>query len=644
MPKSKEKTTVKRSAEKRQNEPKKRKKMRSEVNVVSKQQIATETTPRREKMVKNKDQRRVLIKEKDKDSNNNATILPQKGVKRNSTSLEKPGMAETSKKTRSQSKIRDDIAVSVQPRFSEDDEEELLDYDDIRDSEVESEIDTNDTSEDESNTDHEVILSQRSANKKEEKLNEDDPRVQNLLSRLLKEKIEKGELQEVKNRDKNRDDRRDTAKGKEKGDGKELDKDKCLDPISPMIKSPSDTTIYAPALSKRNAIPVDKHTHMINSIANFVEGIRLQQEDCQPSTSTQASGGTRNEEDNRGAKLQEARNKSEKTILEAEQFKAMVDDPRGKNLPTDVSDSQSGNYESDLSQGHIQGHIQNQGQSYRLNPNFAQWPQPLENKCDYEANDDAFFHITCHVDPIMHGRIERGEFVELEKLLPGKRYANRRSSNGGDNGLFRWITKNGNTYPAPAEKEGEINGIRRWEQAFRVYSTIYSKANPDRAAEIWQYIHVINTAASTFQWDNVAEYDFMFRQLMHANPGRSWAKTYTQMWNLTLKDHIVRQSHFSYNGGGGGSSNYHGNHNSNDNNSSNTKKSDYCWKFNRNGTCPEGRDCRWINRCKYCNGASHGYNSCRKRKRDAGDYSNAGSYNSTSSSSSSTHTNDKKSK
>ena len=61
-----------------------------------------------------------------------------------------------------------------------------------------------------------------------------------------------------------------------------------------------------------------------------------------------------------------------------------------------------------------------------------------------------------------------------------------------------------------SDREGKISGLRKWEQAFRVYAAIYSKANPCRAAEIWQYLHVINTAAASYTWDNVAYYDYTF--------------------------------------------------------------------------------------------------------------------------------------
>ena len=84
--------------------------------------------------------------------------------------------------------------------------------------------------------------------------------------------------------------------------------------------------------------------------------------------------------------------------------------------------------------------------------------------------------------------------------------------------------------------------MRKWEQAFRVYAAIYTKANPHRASEIWQYVYCINTAAQSFHWDNVTFYDMTFRQLMAFKPWRTWAKTYLQGLNLATRDPILKKS------------------------------------------------------------------------------------------------------
>ena len=104
------------------------------------------------------------------------------------------------------------------------------------------------------------------------------------------------------------------------------------------------------------------------------------------------------------------------------------------------------------------------------------------------------------------------------------------------------MQRDGGTFLVPAQRDGKINSFRRWEQAFRAYATIYCRANPHRAKEIWQYITVINMAASSYIWDNVYNYDIMFRHLMAFNHNRSWAVIYNQMWNLSMRDPIPRNN------------------------------------------------------------------------------------------------------
>ena len=107
------------------------------------------------------------------------------------------------------------------------------------------------------------------------------------------------------------------------------------------------------------------------------------------------------------------------------------------------------------------------------------------------VTDDDFFHLTCFIDPNLIHKIERGEFVELEKLLPKDR-----SYVSGKEDRLEWVQREGGTFLVPASRDLKINGIRRWEQAFRMYATIYCGANPHRAKEIWQYIAVIKYCCS----------------------------------------------------------------------------------------------------------------------------------------------------
>ena len=95
-------------------------------------------------------------------------------------------------------------------------------------------------------------------------------------------------------------------------------------------------------------------------------------------------------------------------------------------------------------------------------------------------SDDDFFHVTCHVDKNLKQKIRNGEYVDLEKLLPLDKSVNGQSM--GDGGeVMQLVTRGGATYFAPAcDKESKINGIHKWDQAFRVYAAVYSEANPHR--------------------------------------------------------------------------------------------------------------------------------------------------------------------
>ena len=260
---------------------------------------------------------------------------------------------------------------------------------------------------------------------------------------------------------------------------------------------------------------------------------------------------------------------SDEVILQAEQFKAQVAVPKGKefvNQPNPVL-----------------------GQSLLL---------PEIELLRQNDNDDDFFHITCHIDPVLKAKIEPSEFVELEKLLAKEgKYLT-------DESRVELVSRGGSMYFAPVQDNAKISSIRKWEQAFRIYAAIYTRANPERALEIWQYVYCINTAAQSYHWDNVAFYDTTFRQLMAFKPWHSWAKTYMQGWNLAMRDPIAKSVSNAYN--------------LDLNTSGNKRRSrdwrdDCCWRYNKNRCRDLG--CKFDHRCTYCGGWGHGYFNCRKRLR-----------------------------
>ena len=328
---------------------------------------------------------------------------------------------------------------------------------------------------------------------------------------------------------------------------------------------------------------------MIECISNFIENVRLEstgtptqhrvidsgighqlpevQLQPGPSCDVQVNPPTMDD-------ATKARSWADKKILEVERFKAAVNAPQGLSLNFMDNAIQGGQFDG------------------------AGFPRSQCNPIA-DSDDDNFFHLTCHIEPNLRSKIERGEFVDLEKLLPRDRLPPHRLE--GDNKM-EMVNCDGAIYFIPtSDRDAKINNLHKWDQTFRVYAAIYCKSNPARSAEIWQYVYVIHTAAATFQWDNVAWYDYTFRQLMAAKPHRSWSKIYTQFWNLAMgipaNIQQIQNQRFSM-----GKQN------------SNKKYGDWhdncCWVFNRMEKCTRPV-CGFANCCSYCSGYNHRRFNCR---------------------------------
>ena len=459
--------------------------------------------------------------------------------------------------------------------------------------------------------------------KSEEKLLKDHPYVHNIVNKLLDARL-KHLLPGDKSIGKG-------SKGKQAKIQSEVKLNKIENStkaektvaVNNVIKSPSDTMIYAPALQKMAGGKTDRNV-VFNpneiDISTFVEAIREE---------TAPRGRTANEGicDEQGVDVnlarkvikragtsanEEARKRVQSNIIEAEKFKAKINTP-GNDNPFILPENYMNEHEivvnevldGTANQQPVFGNLGNDAnlQLSAMIPNIGSG-----------VSDDDFFHLTCHIEPSLIHKIEKGEFIELEKLLPKDR--NSFTRGGGEENRLEWVQHDGNTFLVSAvNKDQKITRIRKWEQAFRAYTTIYCAANPHRSKEMWQYISVINTAASPYTWDNVYNYDITFRHLMAFNPNRSWAVTYNQMWNLSMRDPLPRnnfghrtggfQFHNNSNGGGKG-------HNNSNNNNQGKRKPDYCWNFNKGIKCKFAPKCKFIERCKYCDSPSHGVNACEK--------------------------------
>ena len=339
------------------------------------------------------------------------------------------------------------------------------------------------------------------------------------------------------------------------------------------MKSPSDTTIYVPGLNRMSSCGDNAGGNiMLEKITNFVDQMRIQHDQASTHSEGVASRVVR---------------PSQRDLQEASTSRQDEVDDENEELPTDDANSVAN----------------------KLIVEAEQFKATIERPTGTLSDDD-FFHLICHVDQNTIAKIERGEYVDLEKLYPHDKGRKQMYDLNEDMILKQ---RDGATYLGPPVRERHITRVRRWEKAFRIYATIYCKANPIRTGEIWQYIEDINTAASAYVWDNIVHYDYVFRQLMAFNPKRSWAVTYTKMWNLSMVEPISRNSNFGFNGRHNGGYGQNGNKapKSRDNESGDGPGPKYCWPFNR-GYCKYGQKCRYENRRSFCDSPKHGRNSCYK--------------------------------
>ena len=71
-------------------------------------------------------------------------------------------------------------------------------------------------------------------------------------------------------------------------------------------------------------------------------------------------------------------------------------------------------------------------------------------------------------------------------------------------GLSYWV-------PVADHETTAISNYGKWEQAFRVFSNIYTSVHTNWAGELIQYHHIIHTASQAYSWENVYRYDKEFR-------------------------------------------------------------------------------------------------------------------------------------
>ena len=180
--------------------------------------------------------------------------------------------------------------------------------------------------------------------------------------------------------------------------------------------------------------------------------------------------------------LPEAKRKSASALLEAEKFRASIMEPQGlcqnnqlfvpniQSAQVNIREQceQTGNLFDGVGIDFSQIDLNNvQG----LNKEVRKSVDPIQANATGLPNigqgvsDDDFFHLTCFIEPSLIHRIEKGEFIELEKLLPKDKSSGASSSKS--DGRLEWVQHDGGTYLVPANgKDTKISGIRNGNRPF----------------------------------------------------------------------------------------------------------------------------------------------------------------------------------
>ena len=229
--------------------------------------------------------------------------------------------------------------------------------------------------------------------------------------------------------------------------------------------------------------------------------------------------------------------------------------------------------------------------------------------------DQEYLVIGGHVDESMQQKIAQGEYVDFSKLIPRDKILTEE-----DNRL-ELVIRNGKTFWTPVSESVTINCFSRWEQAFRIYSNIYTRAHPHKSSELIQYNHVIHSISLSYIWENVYSYDKEFRLHLSKHPERCWSVILQQAWSMKLRDRLPRNNaeitynhpkgnHFNLGGNAGGSSGSQSQH------GNKFKSTEPCKLFNRGVHCKFGASCKFEYKCLYCGKFGHAVINCRKLQAD----------------------------
>ena len=187
-------------------------------------------------------------------------------------------------------------------------------------------------------------------------------------------------------------------------------------------------------------------------ISNFVDQVRLEADTGRKDSSSpqeQLTAHPKSSVTTPG--FEDAQCRMEQTIIETEKFKASVEKPPGtfsnNKVISNQKQTESGKVGADLAgfKPRVFRLVEKLPQTQIVDgsQNFT-----LRQVIGSGISDDDFFHLTCHIDVALKKKIESGEFVDLDKLLPKE---NRAMSMSTNETKLEWVQSEESTYLVPAK-------------------------------------------------------------------------------------------------------------------------------------------------------------------------------------------------
>ena len=149
------------------------------------------------------------------------------------------------------------------------------------------------------------------------------------------------------------------------------------------------------------------------------------------------------EDDQEQADLRAGRERADHVLVQAEQFKASVAAPKGM-VPFNFKELR---------------------EKFVMDSGLA----PVDAEIKWLRNfdqDDKFFHVTCQVDDQLKRKIGRGEYVELDRLLPNDQAAGSNVRLADEEKLMQFVVRGDQQYFKAADSGKRITNIRKWDQVF----------------------------------------------------------------------------------------------------------------------------------------------------------------------------------